>query len=92
MVLRYMLVVLCDMFLVTSVMTVEYVLHGLYRPELNPLDLYLWGHLKPPCTLLLLTTKRHLTIALWTRVRLSATNPAFLNGWTVRDETYQSVH
>jgi hypothetical protein len=44
-------------------------------PDLNPLDFYLWGHLKPVCIKLLLKTKRHLTIAMWMPVRLSATTP-----------------
>jgi hypothetical protein len=38
------------------------------------------GHLKPLYMQLLLTTKRHFTIALWAPVRLSATTPAALNG------------
>jgi hypothetical protein len=49
-------------------------------PDLNPLDCYLWGHLKTVCMQLLLTTKRHLTIALWLPVRLSATTRASSDG------------
>jgi hypothetical protein len=48
-------------------------------PDLNSLDFYLWGHLKT--LVLLLTTKRHFTVALWLPVRLSATTPASLNRW-----------
>jgi hypothetical protein len=36
---------------------------------------------EPLCMQLLLTTKRHFTIALWMSVRLSETIPASLNGW-----------
>jgi hypothetical protein len=38
------------------------------------------GTPKPLCMRLLLTTKRHLTIALWMPVGLSATAPVSLNG------------
>jgi hypothetical protein len=47
--------------------------------DLNPLDLYLWVHLKPLFMQLLLTTKRHFTIALCMPVRLPATALANLN-------------
>jgi hypothetical protein len=49
-------------------------------PYLNPMDIYLWEHLKSLCMQLLLTTKRHFTVALWMAVKLSATIPASLNG------------
>jgi hypothetical protein len=49
-------------------------------PDLNPLVCYLWGHLNPVCVQILLTTKRHFTIALWIPVKLSATAPASLSG------------
>jgi hypothetical protein len=39
-------------------------------PDLNPLDLYLWGHL----TTLVYATP----LAVWMPVRLSASTPAFL--------------
>jgi hypothetical protein len=52
------------------------------RPPRSP-DFYkfvLVGPLKPLCVQLLLTMKRHFTIALWMPVRPSATTPASLNG------------
>jgi hypothetical protein len=49
-------------------------------PDFEPLDFYLWVHLKPLCMQLLLTAKRHFNIALWMPVRLSATAPASFNG------------
>jgi hypothetical protein len=49
-------------------------------PDLNPLHFYLWGHLKPLRMQLLLTTKRHFTIALWMPVRLTAPTPGSFNG------------
>jgi hypothetical protein len=42
-------------------------------PYLSPLDFYLWGHIKPLCVQLLLTTTWHFTLAVWMPVRLSAT-------------------
>jgi hypothetical protein len=38
-------------------------------PDLNPLGLYLWGHIKFLCMQLLLITKRHFTIAVWMPVK-----------------------
>jgi hypothetical protein len=49
-------------------------------PDLNPLEFYLWGHLKPLCMQLLLTIKRHFIIALQMPAILSATTLASLNG------------
>jgi hypothetical protein len=57
-------------------------------PDLNPLDFYL----KPLCTQLLLTTKKHVTIALWLPVSLSATTPALWTDAAVHDMTWRGVH
>jgi hypothetical protein len=47
MVLRHLFVVLCEMSSITSIMTDGPGIVWLLRsPDLNPLDLYLWGHLK----------------------------------------------
>jgi hypothetical protein len=49
-------------------------------PDFNSLDFYMWGHLKPLWTQLVLKTKRHFTIALWMPVRLLPATPPSLNG------------
>jgi hypothetical protein len=49
-------------------------------PDLNPLDIYLRGRRIPMYMLLLLTAKRHFTIALWILVRLSSATLASSNG------------
>jgi hypothetical protein len=49
-------------------------------PDLSPLDVYLWGHIKPLCMQLLLTMKRHFTIASPMPVRLSPTTPVSMIG------------
>jgi hypothetical protein len=59
-------------------------------PNLNPLDFYLWKHIKPLCMQFLLTTRRHF-IALWTPVRLSATPPASFTDAALHDETCRGV-
>jgi hypothetical protein len=38
-------------------------------PDLNPQDVYLWGHQNPLCMQLLLTMKMHFTIAMWMPVK-----------------------
>jgi hypothetical protein len=50
-----------------------------FSPDLNPLDCYLWGHVKLLCMQLLLTTKRHFTVALWMRQTIH-NYPDILNG------------
>jgi hypothetical protein len=53
-----------------------------HSPNLNPMDVYLWEHLKPVVYAAPLTTKRQFTIALlWRPLRLSATAPVSWNGY-----------
>jgi hypothetical protein len=47
----------------------------------NPLDFYLWEHLKSLGYAAPADIERHFNIALWMPVRLSATTPASLNGY-----------
>jgi hypothetical protein len=49
-------------------------------PDLNPLDIYLSGHLKILAYAALVHNEEALNVALWLPVRLSATTPASLNG------------
>jgi hypothetical protein len=49
-------------------------------PDLNPLDLYLWGHVKTFMYAAPVDNEEDFTNALWMPVRVSASTPASLNG------------
>jgi hypothetical protein len=81
MALRHILVVLWEMFSISWPMVEEGPLHGLHAHRTWILWMFTCGDTyNSLCMQLLLTTKRHFTIALWLPVRLSATTPASLNG------------
>jgi hypothetical protein len=81
MVLRHILAVLCKAFSEKSIITDEYVEEGLHACQIWILCIFTCGNTwKSLCMQLLLTTKKHLTIALWMPVRLSATPQAPSNG------------
>jgi hypothetical protein len=81
MVLRHILAVLCEMFSVNTCHDrcigrggpIAWPPHP--TPDLDPLDFYPREHRR----ILVLTMKRHFTIALWMPVRLSATTPTSLH-------------
>jgi hypothetical protein len=78
--LRYILAVLCEIFSITPISTDGYVeedsLHDLHAAKFESSGFLSMATLKALC----MTMKKHFTIALWMRVRLSATTPASLNG------------
>jgi hypothetical protein len=81
MVLRHILAVLCEMFSVTPNNTDGWVredpLRGLHARQILILWVFTSGDTwKPLCIQILLTTKRHFSIALRMPVKLSATTPA----------------
>jgi hypothetical protein len=87
-VLRNILAVLSEMFSKQLSWSMEDTAWPPLSPNLNPLDLYLWGHLKPLCMQLLLTTKTHYGC-------LSDYPHLHRHLWTdaaVHDETCRGVH